>query len=249
MTSLPISLPDGFIPSVKTGDKIIVGQVIALKTSRGEERINILKELSISKSQIKKVLRKIPGEEVKEGDIIAQKKSFLGQSITLRSRVSGTVIRYERDSGNLIIKTGASSTPENLISPVDGIVGLCDNIQIVIDTDKNVLIGEKSVGEKGQGTILVLESDDPYHLNAHAIEKIVVGEIFTREMLLKGIGIGVTGLIGSSISDEDIEYITEKKLTTPIFRIDRESLKKIVEWKGRKVFLNPESSSIIFLSL
>jgi len=249
MVSLPISLQDGFIPSIKNGDQVVVGQVIASKTDSDEEKINVPKELAIARNKVKKVLKKSPGDEVKEGDIIAQKKSFLGQTVTLRSRVSGTVTRYERDSGNLVIKTGVSSEPDNLISPVDGIVSLCDNKQIVIDTEKNVLIAEKVVGEKGQGEILLLKTDDPYHLNTQAIGKIVVGGNLTREMLLKGIGIGVIGLIGSKISDEDLDYLTEKKFKTPVLRIDELSLKKIIEWEGKKAFIDPESYSVIFLSL
>ena len=119
MTSLPISLHDGFTPSVQTGDFIIVGQVIASKTGSDEEIINIPQQLSISRSSAKKVIKKNPGDKVEKGEIIARKKSLLGtKSITLRSAVSGTVTRYERDSGSLVIKTGltTSSEPENIIS-------------------------------------------------------------------------------------------------------------------------------------
>ena len=250
MTSLPISLPDGFIPSIQVGDQVAIGQIIATKQVRIEEIINIPRQLSLKRSQVKKVLKKIPGEEVMEGDIIAVKKSFFGtKNIILRSRVSGTVTRYERDSGNLVIKTGSSAPTdvENIISPVDGKAVLCNNREIVIDTDKNTITGNKAVGGKGEGVICKLETDDPYHLDSRTIGKIVLGGKFTREMLLKGIGIGVEGLVGTQINDEDLAHISEKNFQTPILEVTEQNLEKLIEWSGKKAFLDAQAKTIIFL--
>lgn len=250
MTSLPIQLPQGFIPSITQDDQVIVGQTIASKKGSDEEIINIPQALSIKRSSVKKVLKKSPGEQVTAGDIIALKKSLFGtKSILLKSRVSGIVTRYERDSGNLVIKTSSStqSEVENLISPVDGKVILCNNREIVLDIDKNALIGSKATGGKGEGEVFRLEADDPYHLDARTIGKIVLGGKFEREMLLKGIGIGVAGLIGTEIQDEDIAHISEKNFQTPIIEITEQDLGKLIEWAGKKVFLDAKNKSIIFL--
>ncbi len=252
MTSLPISLPDGFSPSIKAGDQVTSGQIIATRILNNDEIINIPKLLGIKRSHVKNVLKKSPGDLVKQGDIIAQKKSLLGtKSVALRSRVSGTILRYERDSGNLVIKTGASvnSDKENVISPVDGKAVLCNNNEIVLETNKEGIIGSKSVGGKGEGEVLVLLADDPYYLNTQTIGKIVVGESLTQEMLLKAIGIGVMGMIGTKVNDEDIELIQEKKFDMPILEITKESREQLIEWSGKKVFLDAESKSIVFLQL
>lgn len=250
MTTLPIQLPNGFVPCVGVGDQITVGQVIAIKKTREEEIINIPKQLAIRLSQVKNVLKKIPGEGVSIGDILAVKKSFFRtKSIILRSRVSGTVTRYERDSGNLVIKTNSDTPPDikNLISPVEGKVSICNNREIVIETDKNAIIGTKASGGKVTGDLYQLEADDPYHMDARTIGKIVIGGILTREMLLKGIGIGVAGLIGVQIEDDDIAHIEEKNFQTPIIQITKDDKNRLMEWKGKKVFLDAEAKSIIFL--
>lgn len=249
MTSLPINLPDGFIPKVKKGDKVTVGEIIATQTTQDDEVINIPKELSIKKSQVKKYLKKNPGDGVSVGDVIAIRKSLFGSGVMLKSTIEGTVVRYERDSGNLIIKKSQKTTTSTIISPVDGIVSICDNSEIVIDTDKNAFVGVSGSGENAEGTITILEKDDPFYVDSSTIGKIIVGRNFTKEMLLKGIGIGVVGIIGSEIEDKDIEHLIEKKIKTPVIKIEKEDLEKIINRDTKKVFLNPELKSIIFLSL
>lgn len=250
MTPLPISLPDGFTSKVNISDHVRVGQVIAAKNSSSEEIINIPSALSVTYRKAKKTLSKIPGEKVKKGDVLAVKKSFFGGNTVLRSAVFGTVLRYERDSGNLVIKLSeAISAPAEIISPVDGIIKVCDNREIVIDTEKNVIIGEDSVGDKAQGVVLLLQSSDPYLLNSSATERIVVGDKLSREMLVKGVGIGVAGLIGVEIADADLAHLAEKKFKTPVIKIDRKDYERLTEWRDKKVFLNPQSNSIILLSV
>jgi hypothetical protein len=250
MTSLPIIFPTGYIATVNVGDMVNAGQTIASDTRSSEEKINILKALKISRNQVKKVLKKVPGEGVNKGDIIAIKKSLFGTNhTTLRSKISGTVLRYERDSGNLVIKSDSENSATNdVISPVDGIITLCDNRQVVIDTKGDVFIGEQAVGDKGQGEILILPDDNPFYLNSKAIGKIVLGISFTREMLLKGIGIGVNGIIAVNLDIEDLNHLTEKHFPTPVIRIDENKHKQIRQWSGGKVSVNAQTKSIILLS-
>ena len=148
MISLPVQLPPGFTSLVTTGDTIRTGQTIAQKTTTNEQVINISEQLGIPIKKVKNVLKKNPGDEVKEGDVIAVKKGFLGfDSHRVISRVNGVVDRYQRDSGNLIIKTGSQVMMEKLVSPVDGTITLCDNKKIVIETEKNIALAQKGSGQ------------------------------------------------------------------------------------------------------
>ncbi len=250
MTSLPILLPEGFVTSVNVGDQITIGQIIASNKGPTDEIINIPQALKVNRKQAKKAIRKIPGEFVNIGDIIASKKSLFGtKTLLLRSKVAGTVIRFERDSGNLVIKTSSLSSTKDIISPVDGIIQICDNREIIIDTNSDVVIGERAQGGKVTGEIYVLQADDPYHLDADAIGKIAVSKNITREMISKGIGIGTAGIIGVGIHDEDIDYLIEKNFQIPIVKIKDQDFEAIKNWSGKKVFMNPETKSIIFLHL
>jgi hypothetical protein len=251
MTSLPVLIPDGHTPCVNVGDTITAGQVIAVNNTHREKRINIPRELSVNLKNAKNYIKKIPGERVEKGEVIAVKKSFFGNGIVLRSKVEGTVGRYERDSGDLIIIT---SSPDNsqkldLVSPVEGIVELCDNREIVIKTDKNVLNAEFATGEAVTAELLAIGTPDAYHIDSKTIGKITVCASLTREMILKGVGIGTAGFIGVDIKDSDLEYLIEKKIATPVVRIDAKSFERVYEENGKKVAVNPEAKALIFIKI
>jgi len=133
--SLPVSLPEGFVALVKEGDSVTKGQVIAEKSPE-EEVINIPQQLHIPLDKVKNVLKKNPGDEVNVGDEIAVKNGFWGGDTAIISNVNGVVDRYERMTGNLVIKKAAedSENAKNVISPVAGVVGLCNNDTIVVET-------------------------------------------------------------------------------------------------------------------
>jgi len=251
MTALPVFLPDGFFPVVKDGDVVAVGQVLAHKSAKQDEIINIPQVLSISLAQAKKVLKKNPGDQIEAGDTIAVKKNAFGvQQKNLISKVNGIITRYERDTGNLIIRTSYHTLTEKLVSPVDGIIALCDNKKIVIQTDKNVLTGKKGSGETGEGEIFILESDSEnvlYYLDSRAIDKVVVGGQFTREILVKAISLGAKGMIGTGIEDSDLEYLQQKGMQIPIIELDQEMIEKVIEWNDKRVYIEAPSKTIILL--
>ncbi len=250
MTALPIPLPEGFQAHVKADDNVEIGQVIAVRSGKTEVIINIPHQLAISNNAAKKSLIKIPGESIEAGEIIAKRNGFLGLSkSSVVSQVSGTILRYERDSGNLVIKTHEATDVSELVSPVAGIVTLCDNKKIVIRTDKNFFVGVKAIGGQAKGELIALLEDDPYHLNAAAIGKIVVGRKFTREMLSKAMGIEVLGIIGSSIADADMAFIGDRKFETPIIETTDDNINSLREWKNKKVYMDADAKSIILLSL
>lgn len=250
MTSLPVLLPDGFHSIVAIGDTVTVGQVIARNEEKEEEIINIATELGVPLKKVKNVLKKQPGDPVSLGEVIAVKKSFFGfDQDSLVSKVDGIISRYERNTGNLAIRTSGRSVTKNLISPVDGSIALCDNERIVITTDKDVVAGTKSIGKSVTGEVFLLEdtANVLYHLDRRAIGKIVVAGNLTREILSKAIGIGAIGIVGTNISDQDLEYIAQKHQHVPILEIETHAKEVIQTWKNKKIFLDSQSKTIIFL--
>jgi hypothetical protein len=250
MTSLPVLLPDGFHSLVSIGDTITVGQIIASKEEREEEIVNISTELSIPIGKVKNVLKKKPGDPISLGEVIAVKKSFLGfDQESLLSKVDGIISRYERNTGNLAIRTSGRSLTKNIISPVDGTIALCDNKTIVVTTDKDVVAGTKAIGKSITGEVFLLEdtANVLYHLDRRAIGKIVVGGNLTREVLTKAIGIGAIGIVGTSITDEDLDHISQKHQHVPILEIDTKAKEIVSTWKDKKIFLDSQSKTIIFL--
>ncbi len=262
MTTLPIILSTGFVPIVKLNDIVKIGQELARKESGTAHVVNLFREFSTSSDKIRKTLLIKPGDTVKPGDVLAVKKNFLGlNGMELISRVNGIISRYERESGNLVITDNTKTNIVDIISPVDGKVSLCDNDKIVVTTDKDVYAGRKSMGDSIGGEAFVMDgalladgqevSESElslyYSLDSRAVGKIVVGRKFSRDLLIKCIGMGVIGIIGSEIRDEDLEYITSRDLDTSIIETDNDIIEKIIKWKGKKFYLNIPEKTIIVL--
>ena len=252
MVKLPILLSAGFVPVVKVNDQVKAGQVISSKVVRKEYIISVTKELSVSTEKARKYLKKNPGDTVTIGDVLAVKKGFFGlNEEKIVARVDGMVSRYERDRGNLVIQALPACLPagRDVVSPVDGIVVICNNNIIVIGTEKDVYSGTKGVGESVIGEIFILEGDISlyYALDSRAVGKIVVGGNFPRELLIKSVGMGAIGIVGTNIRDADIEYLSSRAMELPIIEVESIIIEKILQWKDKKIYLNSQEKQILFL--
>jgi hypothetical protein len=262
MTTLPIYLSSGLIPTVTVHDRVAVGQVIARGIPETEYVINVADEFSVSADRARKYLVKNPGERIVAGDVLAVKKSRLGfKEEKLVSNVTGLITRFERDSGNLIVLVGSGSNQADVVSPVDGIVTMCDNEKIFLGTEKDVFTGRKAIGGSVTGEAYVIENafsgiessnEDSgislyYSLDSRAVGKIIIGRNFSRDLLIKSIGIGAVGIIGIEIRDEDIEYLSGRKMQIPILEVDNNTTEQLIRWKGKRFHLNSQEKIVLFL--
>jgi hypothetical protein len=148
---------------------------------------------------------------------------------------------------------------QKILSPIDGVVDLCDNDKILLKTEKDVIIGENGLGENAEGEVLLLigeskNNSEPspielHQLDADCIGKIILGEKFDREVLMKAIGMGVTGIVGLDIEENDISYITDRHLTTPVIKVSAPDFSKLLMWKGKKIYMQGSNKTILLLQL
>lgn len=256
MPTLPFELPDGYTPLVKEGDEVEAGQILAQSSGNVEETVNIPEHLGVSLKKAGKYIQVNPGDTIEEGDVIAVKKNFFGKiQEEIVSEINGTIIKYERDTGNLIVRNDDVVDEGDIISPVDGVVQLCNNKEIVIRTDKAFGGSRVVSGTKSEGEIFVLEesflengtSNMLFYLDSRAVGKIVLGTSFSREVLIKGVGIGVKGFLAKTLLDQDIEYLREKNITMPVMEIDSESVASLRQKNGHKVIVDAQTRTVIFL--
>jgi len=254
MTTLPIDLPEGFTSLVTVGDRVNPEQIIARKDSPKDEIVNIMEGLNLSRSQAKKTLKKNPGDQIHAGDVIAVKKNFFGKvQAKITSNISGIVLRYERDTGNLVVRTNQDASSLELISPVAGTVRLCNNKEIVIETADALVSNGVALGTTGEGTLFVLKEsfDDAgsdnalYYLDNRVVGKIVLARTLSPDMLIKGDSIGAKGFLGISLSNEDIDYMQQKKIKLPVLEISDELVSKVKEWENKKIMVDIADKAII----
>ena len=255
MISLPIALPKGYVSIVETGERITAGQILAQTSGPNEELVNVPEHLDVSLSQAPKYIKKNPGDSIAEGDVIAERKNFFGKTkAAIISEVAGTVIRYERNTGNLVVTTGEIENKGDVVSPVDGMVELCNNKEIVIHTG-NAIIGTRVVtGSRGEGELTVMKASfnetSPqnvlFFLDKQVKDKIVLGDTFTRDVIIKGSTIGAAGFIAQNFPDSDVDWLQDKNITIPVIQVDEESIAKLKKMDGKNVVIDPPANIILF---
>lgn len=254
MTSLPIDLPEGFIPLVTQGDTIKTGQILAKKDAPQDEVVNIMQALNVSRSDAKKVLKKSPGEHIEPGDTIAVKKNVFGKiKGKIVSQISGVVLRYERDTGNFYVRTDISPSSLELISPVAGIVSLCNNKEIHIDTKDALVSKGVSFGSTGEGNLFILKesfdengsNNDLYYIDSRVEGKIVLLHTISRDIVIKGESIGAAGFIGVAIANEEKEYLEKREVGIPVLQIADELVSQLGEWENKKVMIDVMSKAVV----
>ncbi len=250
MVSLPISIAKGFTTIIKADEQIFPGQIIARNTSREKDiTINIPSALKISVSESKTALLKIPGSEVKIGAKIAVVRGFFGaEKKALRSKIDGFVTKYNRQTGDLIIRNFSyTKSPDEIRSPVAGMVTICNNEQVVIATSTHAITARNSRGNNATGELFVIDGEDILFLNKDIIGKIVAGRSFTREMISKAIGIGAAGLVGEVL--EGMDEFSEKYPEMSLLELDAKNMDELISYRDKKVFIDGKTKAIIPLEI
>ena len=252
MTLLPIPIPTGYKILVSVDQKISTGDLIASKEDSSQDlTVEVSKDLELDPKSTLKSLVKKPGDLVSPGDVLAKKGGVFG-SRELNSKVGGTIVKYDQETGVLTIRTtdveSKEKNKEGIASPVDGVVEVCDNEKVVIKTDKEAILADNASGDTSFGEVIFFEQEevDPSELDSKVSGKILVGNTFSREAVAKAIGINSIGVVGENISDSILENLTAKNIKTPVLRVSHENFKKIGKKSG-KLMLDSAKKIIIRL--
>ncbi len=272
MSLLSIPLDVGFVSKVKTGDKIVSGQVIATKKISAKDiEVNVPETLNIKPEEAIKFILKKPGDRIEEGALIAAKKGAFGMGGNgIKSKVNGTVFKIDEELGIIYVRTIQNNfelstrvgEEEDIFSPVDGVVELCDNNKIAIKTEKDAILADKATGTgiiSAEAILLgkdEVDSDstpiksgsigvDPVEVNGKIVGKIILGRTFQKEAVSKALAIGAIGIISQNISDDELKNLMTKNINTPIFIVSGENFDKLVKYSGKKIYADTEKSIII----
>lgn len=254
MTSLPIELPDGYTILVAPKDHVTAGQLLAQRTGAKEEIVNIPQMLRIPIGNVKKVLKKNPGDAISVGDTIAQTSNFFGKKKrAIVSEVTGTVARFDRKTGKVTVLTDQLEVKGSLKSPVAGVVGLCNNREIVIKTADAIRVEGVAIGNSNSGKLFILEESFSreetknalYYLDSRAVEKIVTVKKLTRDLFMKGMSIGVKGFLTIELDNDDITYFVKKDKGLAILEITSDVMQPLRAWQGKNIFVDTQTKAII----
>lgn len=248
MTLLPIILPKGFVPKVSINDKLVKGTLLAEKKgSLGEELVELSKDYKISPKDLTKSLKKNLGDHIEAGEVLAIKSgSFFGGSNKVLSGFSGTIAKIDEGQGSVIIKTSYGEESEQIFSPVEGKVEICNNEKIVIKTSLDAVVANDSLGQEAEGKIFYLKNATEVVFNQNSKGKVLLIKAIDKASIFKAIGLDVIGIITKELEDLDFVDLTDKKINIPIMVIKDEDFEKVAKRTDSHVFLNGKDKSLIF---
>ena len=246
MVSLPITIPSGATILVNVSDKVKHGQVLAKISPSEEHIINVAEMLRISAKKAASLLQVQPGDKVEVGELIAVRKNSFGLTAArLKSNVNGTVLRFDPETGILAVGNPSQQQEYELLCPIAGVVEVCHNDQIVIQTDENIVQGIGGVGKTARGQLVALSNTE---LTGSIIDKIIFAHEFDRDALIKAIGIGAAGIIAMKIDPVDMTYLQQKNLVVPIILVSEDKQKVLLKQVNKEVFLEGTTNIILLLA-
>jgi hypothetical protein len=199
---------------VRLGDRVEPMQVVARARVPGEFRvISVARQLGVRANQIKECMRVKVGEEVRRGQVIAQK----GLRPPVKSPISG--ILTASGGGRVLVET--PPTPMELRAYIHGTVtNVLEGRAVVIETTGAVIQGSWGTGTESVGVLKRLVKTPEKILRAREIDAschgtIIVGGAGLNEAVLERTQeLQVRGIVTGGLSAELLE--AAKKLPFPV---------------------------------
>lgn len=195
-----IPVPSNAKILVEKGEKVVRGQTLA-KCDETFREFNLTKILKISPQNVVGCLSITLGTAVREGQILAQKKSFLN-NFDFKSPVSGLAVELSPE-GFLKIKVAKM---EETTSPIKAEVKEIKNNCVILEFTANILTGVFGSGRRNWGQIEILKSKDEVGLEDLPID--VKDKIFiTRGKISAGFihkaeALDAAGVVGANIDGQ-----------------------------------------------
>ena len=198
---------------VVQGDHVEADTVVARTELPGNVRmLNIANMLGgLPPEDIPAMLLLKPGEGLKENDIMAQSKGFLGFfKTTVRSPIEGVFENFNEITGQAVLRE--PPIPVEIDGYVQGTVAeVLEDEGVVVETRCTFVQGIFGIGGETRGRLLVIVQSPDQELTADLITEecrgkvLVGGNYISYETLRKAIATGVKAIVVGGFDDEDLK--------------------------------------------
>ncbi|OGG27014.1 hypothetical protein A2960_02615 [Candidatus Gottesmanbacteria bacterium RIFCSPLOWO2_01_FULL_39_12b] len=239
-SSIQLPITSGMKILVSEGDKIDINTVLAeIKTSDQNKMIQLSKLLNIKADQIPKYLVKIIGDEVNEGEIIAQKKGLFSNYI-IKSPLTGKIKEIDLKAGTMTLIDRESKEINKLYSPVSGRVAVIEKANLSISIDGEVFKGKDGSGQDCLGELVYLPGENlsALDINHEVSKKIVLCQGLYEEGIVKLDVLEAKGIILKKKLDD---------IPIPWIQISEEVFSKLTEYAGKTILLWPKIKQIVVI--
>lgn len=207
---------------VSVGQEVTPEEIIGISEAPGGfTAVNIARALGIAPGEVRKYLRKIMGQRIYRGELLAfKKRGFLGKDKVFTCPTDGVLDFVNDKTGEVRI----SRLPRvvNLPAGVYGIVEALDADMghAIIRTQISRIHGMCGSGRKRDGVLHILEGKENL-LQTSLTPQIYNGSILVneglifRESIMVGISNGINGIITGGINAADYKGIAGGRLIFP----------------------------------
>jgi len=196
---------------VKVGDRVNPDDVVAHTDLPGNvEPLNVANKLGVPPEDLDLVMVKKPGDEIKKGEPIAIKKSFIKIfSSTCNATIDGTLESISVITGQVLQR--GKPIPVEVHAYISGEVAeVIPQEGCVVQTRAAFVQGIFGIGGETHGDVKVVVPDTATVLDDTLITedlkgKIVIGgSLVTADALKKAIKVGVKGIVVGGFDDKDL---------------------------------------------
>lgn len=204
--SVTLPLPSGAGLRVKKNQKVEEGEVIAQrKASSRAKKYHLNKLISVPAKKTIKCLVKELGQSVKQGELVAQKKTILGKKERFIAPFNG-VLDSLTEEGILIIKKEISE--KTIKSPFAGVISEASKSSVKLTFAALEIKGSWGAGNKATGFLTLIEGEesDLFSLDGTCEQQIISlqGKL-SRGLSYKAVSLGAVGFIVGGLLESSLE--------------------------------------------
>lgn len=199
---------------VQAGDRVHAKDIIARTTQPGNiYPVNLANQLGISAGDVPVAMQHQVGDEITEGELLAISNGIFGLfRNSCNAPISGTIESMSNITGQVILR--GQSIPVEVDAFVDGtVVEILPAEGASIESNAAFLQGIFGIGGEAYGPLRVVTSQPdedltPEHLSDDLRGAIIVGgSRIHGDTVQAAREIGVSGIIGGGIDDQDLRDI------------------------------------------
>ncbi|MHC4392131.1 MAG: hypothetical protein ACYS22_12550 [Planctomycetota bacterium] len=200
--------------NVKVGDKVACEDIVAETALPGDVvSLNVVNRLGVTASDVRNHMLKKEGEAITKGEVIARRKTFFGLFTTeVPAPMTGSVETISDVTGQVLLRHPPK--PVQVTAFLDGVVKeVFPEEGVAIETTATFIQGIFGVGRETWGELALATSEPGAVLGekdlteAHKDKLVVVGALVSAPLIQRARAIGVKGLIGGGIRDEDLKRL------------------------------------------
>ncbi len=200
--------------NVKVGDIVEQETIVASTELPGKPvPISAAVKLGVPPNELKDCMLKQAGDTISQDEQIGIAYSFFGLFKTpLVSPIRGTIDSISNISGQIILRE--APIPVQVNGYISGkVVEVEDGEAVAVETNAALVQGIFGIGGEKVGELVKAVSDrdtilTPEHISPDYKGKILIaGNLMTHEAINKAQDVGVLGIIGGGINDQDLKVI------------------------------------------